>query len=237
MELTGNVSGLINLGGSGSSVEVTPILTSGEHIADIEVDGVTSELYAPEAAAPTEVEVTQVLTSGTKIATIGVDGDDVDLYAPTPAAPTEVEVTQVLTSGTKIATIGVDGVDVDLYAPEGGGSIDYSTTEQETGDKWIDGKKRYRRTINLGNISFGGVDYDLRNTYGINFDKLWVDLNGSYFIDSSTGLQVPFAYGYPNLNVPVGWLHTADGIHVQVGSNYNGKVTNLTVTFIYTKAN
>ena len=125
MELTGNVSGLINLGGGGSSVEVTPILTSGEHIADIEVNGVTSELYAPEAAAPTEVEVTQVLTTG-----------------------------------TKIATIGVDGVDVDLYAPEGGGSIDYSTSEQETGDKWIDGKKRYRRTINLGSVSFGGFDYD-----------------------------------------------------------------------------
>lgn len=34
-------------GGGGSTVSVTPILQSGTHIADIEVDGNTSELYAP----------------------------------------------------------------------------------------------------------------------------------------------------------------------------------------------
>lgn len=234
MELTGNVQGLIDLVGGGSTVEYEPILESGEKIGVITIDNVPTDIYAPEG---TEVEVTQVLSSGTKIATIEVDGEGVDLYAPTPEEPTSVEVTQVLGSGTKIASIEVDGESTDIYAPDaGGGMIDYSTDEQETGDKWIDGKKRYRKTINLGNISFGGADYDLRNSYGINFDKLWVDLNGSYFIDSSTNLQVPFAFGYPNLNVPVGWLHTANGIHVQVGSNYNGKVTNLIVTFIYTKA-
>lgn len=34
--------------GGGSTVEVTPLLDEGVHIADIEVDGVKSELYAPE---------------------------------------------------------------------------------------------------------------------------------------------------------------------------------------------
>ena len=35
-------------GGGGSSVYVTPILTTGTKIAEIEVDGVTSDIYAPE---------------------------------------------------------------------------------------------------------------------------------------------------------------------------------------------
>jgi hypothetical protein len=36
-----------------------------------------------------------------------------------------------------------------------GGGVDYSTTEQDTGLKWIDGKNIYRRTFtgNLGNAS------------------------------------------------------------------------------------
>lgn len=163
MELTGNVSGLINLGGGGSTVEVTPILTSGEHIADIEVDGVTSELYAPEAAEPTEVEVTQVLTSGTKIATIGVDGDEVELYAPTPEAPTEVEVTQVVTSGTKIATIAVDDEEVDLYAPSGGGDIERSGTEKRVGTGY-NGKPIYQRTFHIG-ISLADGSNDIWSYY------------------------------------------------------------------------
>lgn len=84
MELTGNVSGMINLGGGGggSTVEVTPIVTSGEHIADIEVDGVTSELYAPTPPAPTEIEVTPIVTSGDHIADIEVNGVTSKLYAP-----------------------------------------------------------------------------------------------------------------------------------------------------------
>lgn len=237
MELTGNVQGLIDLVGGGSTVEFEQVLESGEKIGVITIDNVPTDIYAPTPEEPTSVDVTQVLSSGTKIATIEVDGESTDIYAPTPEEPTSVDVTQVVSSGTKIATIEVDGESTDIYAPDaGGGMIDYSTDEQETGDKWIDGKKRYRKTVNLGNISFGGADYNLRTSYGINFDKLWVDLTGSFFTDSSTNLQVPFGYGYPNLNVPLGWLITADGIHVQVGGNYNGKVNNLYITFIYTKA-
>lgn len=82
MELTGNVQGLLELVGGGSTVEVTPIITSGEHIADIDVDGVTSELYAPEPPTQTEVDVTPIITSGEHIADIEVDGVTAELYAP-----------------------------------------------------------------------------------------------------------------------------------------------------------
>jgi hypothetical protein len=33
-----------------------------------------------------------------------------------------------------------------------GGGVDYSTTEQDTGLKWIDGKTIYQKTINFGTL-------------------------------------------------------------------------------------
>ncbi len=82
MELTGNVQGIIDLMGGGSSVEVAQVLTSGEKIATISVDDVPTDIYAPSPTAPTDVEVTQVVSSGTKIATISVDDVPTDIYAP-----------------------------------------------------------------------------------------------------------------------------------------------------------
>lgn len=64
----------------GSEVEVTQILSSGTKIAEISVDGDSTDLYAPESGS--EVSVTQILSSGTKIAEIEVDGVRTDLYAP-----------------------------------------------------------------------------------------------------------------------------------------------------------
>ena len=46
----------------------------------------------------------------------------------------------------------------------GGGGIDYSTTEQNTGLKWIDGKPIYQKTFNITAV----------NTY-INFNDLNID--------------------------------------------------------------
>lgn len=115
MELAGNVSGLINLGGGGSSVEVTPIVTSGEHIADIDVDGVTSELYAPEPTEPTEVEVIPIVTSGAHIANIDIDGVTSELYAPESGA------TVYAGDGVPQVDLGVNG---DIYAKVIGSETD-----------------------------------------------------------------------------------------------------------------
>ena len=82
MELTGSVQGMIDLMGEGSEVEVTPIVTSGVHIADIVIDGVTIGLYSPTPPDPTEVEVTPIVTSGDHIANIEVNGVTSELYAP-----------------------------------------------------------------------------------------------------------------------------------------------------------
>lgn len=158
MELTGNVAGMLKLLGSGSEVEVTPILLVGTKIAEIKVDGTTYDIFAPAGGSGgSSVEVTPTLLTGTKIAEIVVDGVTKSLYAPTPGSvdftqiqatgtkiatiningtntdiyapsPTSVSVTQVETSGTKIATITVNGASTDIYAPSGGGGGSFSIT-------------------------------------------------------------------------------------------------------------
>lgn len=62
--------------GAGSNVTVTPIQTDGLNIATVTVNGVDSEIYAPE------VTVTPVQLTGTKIAEIEIDDAGYDIYAP-----------------------------------------------------------------------------------------------------------------------------------------------------------
>lgn len=62
-----------------------------------------------------------------------------------------VEVTQVLESGTKIATITVDDTPTDLFAPNAYVPISYSTTEQDTGTTWTDGRHVYQKTYSFEN--------------------------------------------------------------------------------------
>lgn len=75
--------------GDGSQVTVTPKVTEGINIASIDVDGETSELYAPEVI-PTNIEVTQIQTEGTHIADITIDGNTTELYAPSGESPEPV---------------------------------------------------------------------------------------------------------------------------------------------------
>lgn len=115
MELTGNVAGMLKLLGSGSEVEVTPILLVGTKIAEIKVDETTYDVFAPDGGSGgSSVEVTPTLLTGTKIAEIEVDGVTQSIYAPTPGS---VDVTQIQATGTKIATIDVNGASTDIYAP------------------------------------------------------------------------------------------------------------------------
>jgi hypothetical protein len=151
----------------GSEVVVTPTLTEGTEIGEIEVSGNSKKLYAPT------VSTTQTQTSGTEIATINVGSTSTKLYAPTttvtqtltegteigevngtklyaPSGGSDVTVTPIATTGTNIANIAVNGTTYNLFAPSsggGGGSSghNYSTTEQVVGT-WIDGKPIYEKT-------------------------------------------------------------------------------------------
>lgn len=168
------VSGGISFEGAGSEVTIEPTLLSGTKIADYTIDDVPGELYCLPA---TDIEVDPDLVSGTKIATITIDGTDYDLYAPAGSTisytdnttagyntkigsisingvSTDINMKSVgytdLTGGTgvQIGGISVGNSITPVYAPAGGGGgIDYSTSEQDTGLKWIDGRSIYQITF------------------------------------------------------------------------------------------
>lgn len=48
-------------GGGGSSVEITPTLSTGRKIAEFEIDGVSGELYAPDPSVPTKRYLGQLI--------------------------------------------------------------------------------------------------------------------------------------------------------------------------------
>lgn len=79
--LLGEGNLVIQGGEGGSTVEVTPVVTSGTELAKISVDGDIKSIYAPTVEVP-EITVTPTLTEGTEIATISVDGERKTLYAP-----------------------------------------------------------------------------------------------------------------------------------------------------------
>ncbi len=109
LEVDGTIYG-ISGGGGGSTVTVTPILQSGTAVADIEVDNVTSHLYAP---TPTEVEANPSSTGSTDLTKLKVGSTTYNI----PSGGSNVSVSQTLSSGTEVAGITVNGNETKLYAP------------------------------------------------------------------------------------------------------------------------
>lgn len=172
-------------------------------------------------AGGSTVTVTPVVTEGTKIATITVDGTGKDLYAP------ETVVTQVVTEGTKIATIN----ETDIYAPSSGGGIDYSTTEQDTGLKWIDNSAIYQITIDLG--VFGNVTGQVVNI-AHNISNLNV-LVSAMCTGSKSGSRVPIPT--TNANSYLALMNVAiTDTNVIVMSSGSMKDYHGYITLMYTKS-
>ncbi len=70
-------------GGSGSTISITPILSTGTKIAEYEIDGVSGDLYAPSGGGTgSTVSITPSLSTGTKIADFEIDGSSGSLFAP-----------------------------------------------------------------------------------------------------------------------------------------------------------
>ncbi len=122
-------------GSGGSTVVITPTLSSGTKVADYEIDGVTGSLYAPNGGGST-VSVTQKTSSGTNIASITIDGVVTELYAPNGGGASALE----------------DLIDVDITTPTDGQALVYDATN----DKWINGTVQggggHMDTLWTGNI-------------------------------------------------------------------------------------
>lgn len=173
--LTGSIAG--GGGGGGSEVTITPVITEGTKIADYSIDGNEGAIYTPE------MEISKNVLSGVKICEI----EGVEIFAPsygyidtlgdsnveqiggfsqganvTPVNVKRVSYTNDVSNGEKIGSLTVGDTSYNVYQ-KANVNINYSTTEQDTGKKWVDGKTIYVQTFLIPN--------------DININISWTDLN------------------------------------------------------------
>lgn len=105
-----------------------------------------------------------------------------------------------------------------------GGGIDYSTTEQDTGLKWIDGKPIYQKTFNITANSYVDIS-------SLNIDKV-VSSDGIMELSNNVFYHLNI-YGDANYKAFYGTDVGAGRINTTVGSGWTA--TNICVTLRYTK--
>ena len=217
MEINGSVSGIIKILGGGDDITIEPILDNGVEIVKITIGNEVYHIYSPEPGD--EVSVTPIQLSGTKIATITIGSTSYDIYSPTPTPATEVVVTPTVQSGTKIASISVNGASSDIYAPQGANLVDYSTEEQDTGLKWIDGKPIYQKTFHLSSPLSIGVNQ-------------WVSVTGV----TIPNIETPINAVVSDSRTIQGWI-SVDMLDspVSVAHSRSAAITIQNLTFWYTK--
>lgn len=171
--LSGSIAGG---GGGGSEVTITPTLSSGTKIADYEIDGTPGELYAP---TPESLSATSPLSISSGVISIDLsDYDTTTEIAATYATKSEVNAVDLnmqnyvdnnfqplLVAG---ANININPITHEISAD----TWDYSTSEQDTGHKWIDGKEIYQLTISIPTYSSADFNISLAD---YNIDQV-VDL-------------------------------------------------------------
>ena len=113
----------------------------------------------------------------------------------------------------------------------GGATVDYSTNEQNTGVKWIDGKYIYRKVIDMGTLPNNTAK--IVNTGITNFGRL-IDL-------TVLTVRMVFNYSYAPDRISgsyalAAWLVDSTGAQVKVESNYDASATDAFIIICYTKS-
>lgn len=260
--LSGSIAGG---GGGGSEVTITPVITEGTKIADYSIDGTAGELYAPEAGDT--VEVTPTLNVGDKVADIAVNGVNKALYSQSYTYANDMHDTNSetiggLQKGSNITPIMVKAVS---YADQSGAdgetigvlsvgdtnypvkqkksnTVNYSTTEQNTGLKWIDGRDIYQKTFVkqiilttndrtwyelLSNVELLEINCDII----LNFNNSYIMLNNEVYnfnYSSSVGTVGGVIGVYQN--------KTSNNVQVCIYSFGSGVTIDVVITIQYLKA-
>lgn len=224
--LSGSIAG--GGGGGGSEVTITPTLTEGEKIADFEIDGTPGELYAPTPTPLPEHIVNDIHGfsytpyPSTEIARYTIDdGVEQSIYAPDyettweayPGVDQDYTIgllrcygstynvkipyyQKPLTPGTNIS---IDP-DTNVISASGGGVINYSTAEQDTGELWTDGTSHVYQKSFQATLTGNSVQIDLS---GLNISKAWIK-DGFYDIGNTCLSLNEFiggsAYCYTHIN-------------------------------------
>ena len=253
IDFDGTLTGSIAGGGSGGSdVSITPTYYQGKKIADYSIDGNEGAIYMPE------IEISKNVLSGVKICEI----EGVEIYCPsygyidtlgdsnveqiggfseglnvTPVKVKRVSYTNDVSNGEKIGSLTVGDTSYNIYQKPNT-STNYSTTEHDTGKKWINGKTIYRKVFVFENVSAGDHNFDTNisnvdeviNQYGT-FIRQTSDFTWTYSLNSvnevsNTDVRFVVLARYKN---------TENKIYVYVASGVYNPITKLTFIIEYTK--
>ena len=110
-----------------------------------------------------------------------------------------------------------------------GGDVDYSTEEQDTGVKWIDGKTIYQKTIYVPSVATGtasNIQHDIDNI------ETCVSITGTCIFQSTTRLPLPYISTSINYNICLGNV-THSNFMIQTGTSIT--ISDAYVTIRYTK--
>lgn len=122
-----------------------------------------------------------------------------------------------------------------LMGGGGGASINYSTSEQDTGRKWINGGTVYQKTIAFGalpNTTTKTVAHGITGTDAAGFKVLAIECVG-HVTSSGLNLPVPFAH-QTDASSMIELRVDLTNIDIRANSNQSG-VNETYVTLLYVK--
>lgn len=138
-------------------------------------------------------------------------------------------------SGTATEILTKLKVDNVIYSiPSGGSSIDYSTLEQDTGMKWVDGKEIYQKTYYIASVSTGGNFYNLSNSQDnvdsfVSYEWMATRSDGKHIMNNS--FMPDWLGGSTGISE---WDYDINHIRVKISAEYYS-LSDVYITVRYTK--
>ena len=181
-------------------------VTNGTSIASIEYTSSSGNVDTYTVTLTDGSTTTFNVTNGEdySVPTDGViyyDGTDIpDGYEEAPAPSGSGSYATIDDSNVSVSTTYSSSKIEQLISGIGGGGVDYSTAEQDTGIKWVDGKPIYQKTfLNIGNGAWVYIPQDIetlidkRGTFKKGVYRYGLDDSTkvtSISIDTSTGVMI-----------------------------------------------
>lgn len=212
----------------------------------------------------TEVERQYNDTSQTKIMTVKTldreNSQEVsqDIYAPspvqcwyTPGLEQDYQIGQFTYGGvtqnvfipyfqrplTAGANITIDQNNV-ISASSGGGDVNYSTTEQDTGVLWLDGSRRYQKTVKLEDVALTSGAFITRNINDY-FSNVNVLISYEAIVYNKTAnayYLMPYSLNGNLAPYSVNVSIVGNEIDITTGTQFTPANTDIYITLKYTKS-
>ena len=215
-----------------SKTEVTPIGSTGTKIATITIDGTDYDIYSQSGGSTVTCTIVQNASAGFTTVNIFIDGVR---YAFNVADRLEglshVEFDEDdLVDGDVLTWDGTEEKWTAKQVPPSG-IINYSTAEQNTGKKWIDGRPVYQKTIYQASINSNATLTIDENFTDSVYDHIWQTNISWEYTYQSNHFVVPQSFGGTGGNIFLNCRNTGLLMSNRVGVN----ATDVYITIEYTK--